>query len=233
MKQRRIELFSVFLLFILSLSMCFVGTYAWFTAARLNDASGLQVQMYTHELDMSYRVYKYVDDAKEAVDVSGQPDALTLQEYDSVITSRNSDTALILDFNITGMSLNEDIPVLITTTCEDPRADSRMLSNIIKLQFANISTITSDNANDIYRQANAYFDSNHIEELTFKNGGSKVRSLEYLLDSYDYTDGAVRLFIRIDYSPTLIEEFSFSVSDASTTSFGNDLTMISCDVEEN
>ena len=220
-----------------NLFVCITGTVAWFVASRRLKAEGPQVQFYGHELDMKYKVYKYDDDQKQAIDVTGQTDALKLQKYDSVITSRNVNTPIILEFIITGMDLGENIPLYINTHCSNETTTDRVLSNIIQLQFAPISAITTTDANEIYHQSVNYFINNSIPEVVFKNGSVKTQDVLYELSNYEnlIVDNTLRIFIKLDYSISLINSFNFSITDADTTSFANDLTLINCytDEEEN
>ena len=103
MKRAKFKIALATALVLFDLFSCFAGTYAWFTAARTNEAASMQVQMYTHELDMSYKVYKYDDDLGAAINATGRPDALILKEYDSgfelgwngrVVLTVNQDWAL-------------------------------------------------------------------------------------------------------------------------------------------
>lgn len=234
MRHSGLKIALATLLAIFDLAACFAGAFAWFTAATVNNASNMQVQMRTHELDMSYLVYKYDDELKEAVNATGRPDALTLKEYDSVITSRNENTSIVLEFVITGMDLGENIPLHINTHCSNDTTTDRVLSNIIQLQFAAISSISSSDANEIYSQSVSYFDENHIPEVTFKTGNSKAQDVVYDLADYESSiiDGSLRLYIKLDYSISLIDEFDFNITDATTTSFANDITLISCYTDE-
>lgn len=235
MKNSNIKIALATMITIFDLTACFAGAYTWFTASKNTDASSMQVQMYTHELDMSYRVYKYDDDLKEAINATGRPDALSLQEYDSVIKSRNVNTPIILEFMITGMDLGENIPLYINTHCENNTTTDRVLSNIVQLQFATINSITTTDANEIYSQSVSYFDENSIPEITFKNGNTKTQDIVYNLTNYENSllDGSLRIYIKLDYSISLIDQFQFSITDATTTSFDNDLTLINCYTNEN
>lgn len=232
MKHTKLKTFLASILVAFNVLVCFAGAYAWFTAAKRNDASGMQIQMYTHELDMSYKVYKYSDDEKSPIDASSQVDALKLQEYDSVIKSRNTNTPVIIVFNITGMTLGENIPVYINTHCTNTTTTARVLSNIIELKFAVISSITSDSATTIYNSAVSYFES--VNGVTFKNNNVKNQDILYTLNNYSSSivGGSLKLYIQLDYSETLIDAFEFSITDSTTTSFSNDLTMINCYTEE-
>ena len=235
MKRAKFKIALATALVLFDLFSCFAGTYAWFTAARTNEAASMQVQMYTHELDMSYRVYKYDDDLGAAINATGRPDALILKEYDSVIKSRNENMAIILEFNVTGMDLGENIPLHINTHCSNDTTTARVMSNIVKLQFAPIASITSYDANTIYSQSVSYFDENAVPEVTFKDGDTKSQDVVYSLTNYtdSIVNGSLRIYIKLDYSTELIDEFDFDITDVLTTSFANDLTLISCYTDEN
>lgn len=211
------------------------GTYAWFVMTRVNNASAMYVQMYTHELDMSYRVYKYDDNLKEAIDATGLPDALTLPKYDSVIKSRNVNTPIILEFIVTGVALEENIPLYINTHCQNTTTTDRVLSNIVQLQFSSINSITSSDTNIIYNESLNYFDENSIPEITFKNGNNKTQDVVYTLTNYQdaVLNNSLKIYIKLDYSIDLIDQFEFSITDSTTTSFNNDLTLINCYTDEN
>jgi len=232
MKHTRLKIMTAALLALFDLASCFAGTLAWFTAAKTADASRMAVQMYTHELDMSYRVYKYDDDLKSAINATGQADALVLQEYDSVFENHNEHTPIIIEFAMTGMDLGENIPVYVTAHCTNATYDERYISNIVEFKFGLINSITSDDPDDIYTAAVSHF--RNVDGLTFVDGETKSRNLVYTLDDYseDIMGGSLRLYIQLDYAVDLIRDnFSFSLSDATTTTFYNDLTMIDCSTD--
>lgn len=232
MKHSKFKMFLAAIMVAFNVLVCFAGAYAWFVAARRNDASQMQIQMYTHELDMSYKVYKYSDDDKSPIDATGQADALKLQEYDSVIKSRNSNTPIIIVFNLTGVSLGENIPVYINTHCTNTTTTARVLSNIIELKFAVINTITSSDPVDIYEEVVDYFTG--VNGVAFKNNSIKSQDILYTLQNYSSSivGGGLKLYIQLDYSEPLIDAFEFSITDSTTTSFQNDLTMINCYTED-
>lgn len=226
--KNKLKIVCATLLALFNLVACFVGTYAWFVTSQSVSAATMQVQMYTHELDMSYRVYKYDDNTKTAIDATGAADALTLPEYDSVIVSRNDNTALVIEFLVSGIALGEDWPITISAYCSNNSSSTRCISNIISMKFAPITSITSYAAADIYPQALNYFST--VNSSQFVNNGNKTQTITYLLDDYAATlvNNTLRLFVVVDYSPTLINSFEFSFDDASTTAFSNDLISINC-----
>lgn len=234
MRRKGLKIFLVTTLCIFNLFVCFSSVYAWFASSKIDEVSGLQVQIYTHELDMSYRVFKYSDDDKAGIDVTHQQDALTLQRYDSVIKSRNVNTPIILEFLISGVTLGENIPIDIVSHCTDATLTNKVISNIVKLQFAHID-INSNDSNTIYTTAVNHFKTNNIQELQFKNNNVKSTEITYTLSNYtSYLEGMnLRLFIMIDYSETLVDSFTFDINDIQTTNFTNDLTSINCIANEN
>lgn len=232
MKKQNLKMFLSLLLLLFNVAACFAGTWSWYVSTQQINASSFQLQIYAHELDMSYRVYKYDDDVKSAINVTGQADALVLQEYDSVFEDHNDHTPIIIEFMMTGIDLGEDIPVYINTHCTNAIYNSRYISNIVELKFALINSITSSDPDDIYNDAVAHFQN--VEGLTFVEGTTKNQDVVYTLDDYseDILNGSLRLYIQLDYSVSLIHDnFSFSLSDITTTTFTNDLTMINCYTE--
>lgn len=232
MKRKGLKIALATIACIFNLFVCFSGVIAWFTASQKNETAGMQVQMYTHELDMSYRVFKYSDDEKAGVEVTGQQDALELQKYDSVITSRNENTPIILEFLLSGMDLGENLPINITTSRSQSDSTVQAISNIIKLQFAPLE-INSDDGSVIYDTAVSYF-RNQQDESIFEEGETEVT---YELTNYSshLTSAGLTLFIMLDYSEELIEKFkdNFDITDSTTVAFSNDLLNIVCATYEN
>ena len=183
---------------------------------------------------MSYRVYKYVDDEKAVIDVTNEQDALTLSRYDSVIKSRNVNTPIVLEFLISGVALGDNVPIDIVSHCTDATLTNKVISNIIKLQFAPINP-TSINVNDRYNEVVSYFVDEEVPSVQFKNGSIKQREVTYTLNNYSsmIVGNSLNLFIMIDYSETLGDEFVFDIHDIQTTNFTNDLTSINCITNEN
>ena len=229
MRKSRLKIVLATLLAIFNLFTCFAGTYAWFVAARVNNVSSMQVQMYTHELDMSYSIYKYSDEQKAGI----RSNDLVLQEYDSVIKSRNVYTPIIIEFMITGMSLGDGIPVFINTHCTNNTTTDNVLSNIIQMKFAVIPTITSSDPNVIYFDAIAAFEDE--DPNYFIVDDEKQQDIEYELSNYSgyITGGNLRLYILLDYCEDLIDNFDFVFGSSESTAFTNDLQMITCRTEEN
>lgn len=238
MKRKGLKIILATTMCIFNLFVCFSGVLAWFAAHKIDDATGLNVKVGGNGLSFSYKIYKYDDDQKQAIEATGQADALKLQKYDSVITSRNVNTPIILEFSITGMNLGENTPLYINTHCSNNTTTDRVLSNIVQLQFAPISAITSTDANEIYNDAVDYFSENSIDEVVFKakenNIYTKTQDVSYTLSNYQsaIVGGTLRLFIKLDYSESLIRDFNFSITDIQTTSFANDLTLINCYTDE-
>jgi len=228
MKRKGLKITLATVMCIFNLFVCFSGVFAWFTAAHRNEASGMQVQMEGHELDLSYRVFKYSDDYKAGVEVTARQDALEMQKYDSVITSRNEHTPIILEFLLTGASLGENLPINITTTRSQSNANAKYISNIIKLQLAPL-TINSDNPDTIYTTAISSLQSE--PEVVFDAGELETT---YVLNNYSsyLTSAGLTLYIMMDYSEDLVSNFTFDIHDTLTTSFQNDLLSISCITNE-
>lgn len=232
MKRKGLKIALATIACIFNLFVCFSGVIAWFTASQKNETAGMQVQIYTHDLDMSYRVFKYSDDEKAGVEVTGQQDALELQKYDSVITSRNENTPIILEFLLSGMDLGENLPINVTTSRSQSDSTIQAISNIIKLQFAPLE-INSDDGSVIYDTAVSYF-RNQQDESIFEDGETEVI---YELTNYSshLTSAGLTLFIMLDYSEELIEKFkdNFDITDSTTVAFSNDLLNIVCATYEN
>lgn len=232
MKRKGLKIALATIACIFNLFVCFSGVLAWFAAAQRNTTGGMQVQIYTHDLDMSYRVFKYSDDEKAGVEVTGQQDALELQKYDSVITSRNENTPIILEFLLSGVSLGDNLPINVTVTRNQSSSTIQTISNIIKLQFAPLE-IDSDNDSVIYSTALNYF-RNQQTETIFEDGELETT---YILNNYSnyLTNSGLSLFIMIDYSEELIDNFrdNFDITDSTTVAFSNDLLTIVCATYEN
>ena len=146
MKRKGLKIFLATTMCIFNLFVCFSCVLAWFYTSNRVGISTPQVEIYTHNLDMSYRVFKYSDDAKSGIEVTGQQDALELQKYDSVITSRNENTPIILEFLLNGASLNENLPISIITSRSQNNASIQAISNILKFQFAPLNINSNDDS---------------------------------------------------------------------------------------
>lgn len=228
MTRKGLKITLATIMCIFNLFVCFSGVLAWFAAAHRNDASGMQVQMEGHELDLSYRVFKYSDDYKAGVEVTARQDALEMQKYDSVITSRNEHTPIIIEFLFTGATLGENLPINITTTRSQSNASAKYISNIIKLQLAPL-TINSDKPDTIYTTAISSLQNE--PEIIFDAGELETT---YVLNNYSsyLTSAGLTLYIMMDYSEDLVSNFTFDIHDTLTTSFQNDLLSISCITNE-
>ena len=228
MIRSKILHFLVVFITMLDLITCGVQGLAWFTTSQTVDTVGMQMRIEATKLDLTYNVYKYIDEIKAAADVTEEPDAFTLAKYDSVILERNQNTSIIIrfEFNITATA-----PLYIISYCTEATANTHFLSNIVELKFGIIPNFTATTPNDIYTEAAAYF--NNISPHTFKNGNSKELTLTYFVTNYSQyiNQGKLDLFLQLDYSETLINDFTFSLEDSETTEFLNDLTLIRCYVE--
>lgn len=231
MKRKGLKIFLATTMCIFNLFVCFSCVLAWFYTSNRVGISTPQVEIYTHNLDMSYRVFKYSDDAKSGIEVTGQQDALELQKYDSVITSRNENTPIILEFLLNGASLNENLPISIITSRSQNNASIQAISNILKFQFAPLN-INSNDDSVIYDSAVSYF-RNQSNASSFENGEYEV---VYELDNYasHITSVGLTLFIMLDYSEELIDNFrdNFDITDSTTVTFTNDLLNIVCTTYE-
>lgn len=225
-KRHRLLTFLVTLFALFDLLVCGMGCYAWFVTKNTVSASGIQMRIYTQDLDLSYKIYKYSDDEKCAIDVTNQDDALALQEYDSVITSRNDNTPIIIEFNLRGEKITGDNSICLSVTCTDPATDTRYLSNIVGLKFATTTAITGDSTADIYDSAVNYFKD--VNSYTFKNGDNKTSEIVYTATNYTsyIVNNVLKIYMQLDYEPSLVQQFEFSFDDVTTTSFTNDLTLM-------
>lgn len=232
MRRFQAKLICALLLMALNLATAFVGVYAWFVSGRRSDASGMRIQMYTHELDLSYRVYKYSDEVKGVIEATDMPDAFTLLEYDSVFTDRNDNTPIIVDFSLTGAILSENTPIQVISSCTAANPTAKALSNIIELKFALLNNVGAD-ASAIWSDAVGYFEN--ASGNRFKVGNSKNTTVSYTIRNYGshIVNNALHFFMQLNYAPDLIGEFEFDLADSQTTAFSNDLTTISCNVEGN
>ena len=232
MKRKGLKVLLATTMCIFNLFVCFSGVLAWFAANRKDDATGMQINLNPYMLNMGYRVFKYSDDEKAGVEVTGQPDALELQKYDSVITSRNENTPIILEFLLSGVSLGENLPISITTSRSQSDSTVQAISNIIKFQFSPLE-INSTDESVIYHTAVSYF-RNQQDESIFEDGETEVN---YQLTNYSshLTPAGLTLFIMLDYSEELIENFkdNFDITDSTTVAFTNDLLNIVCTTYEN
>ena len=234
MKRKTLKVLGIISLLTFNVFACVLGCIAWFNFNQRVDTSGANIQFAGNGLGIDYRIYKYDDDRKEAINVTNDSNALELPEYDSVITSRNVNTPIIFEFIITGLTTNSNEALNIKTFCTENSPTERVLSNIIKLQFAPITTITTNDANTIYEQAVSYFSSDTVPETTFKIGNAKVTEVLYTLTNYQslISGASLRLFGELNYSEALIHNFNFNITDINTTSFTNDLTLINCYTNE-
>jgi len=230
MRRFQAKLICALLLMALNLATAFVGVYAWLVSNRQGDASGMRIQMYTHELDLSYRVYKYSDEVKGVIEATDMPDAFTLLEYDSVFTDRNANTPIIVDFSLTGAVLSESTPIRVVSSCTAASPTAKALSNIIELKFALLNNMGED-ASAVWSNAVGYFEN--ASGSRFKTGGGKSTSLSYVIGDYGshVANNTLHFFMQLDYAPDLVGEFEFDLADSQTTAFSNDLTTICCNVE--
>ena len=232
MRRFQTKLICALLLMAMNLATAFVGVYAWFVSNRQSDASGMRIQMYTHELDLSYRVYKYSDEVKGVIEATNMPDAFTLLEYDSVFTDRNANTPIIVDFSLTGAILSENTPIQVVSSCTAINPATKALSNIMELKFALFTDIGTE-ASAIWSDAVGYFEN--IAGNRFKVGNNKNTALTYTINNYSnyIENNTLHFFMQLNYASDLISEFEFDLTDSQTTAFSNDLTTISCNVEGN
>lgn len=232
MRRFQAKLICALLLMALNLATAFVGVYAWFVSSWRSDASGMRIQMYTHELDLSYRVYKYSDEVKGVIEATDMPDAFTLLEYDSVFTDRNVNTPIIVDFSLTGAILAESTPIQVVSSCTATNPAAKALSNIIELKFALLNDMGAD-ASSVWSNAVGYFDD--ASGSRFKAGNGKDTEISYTISNYSghIEDSTLHFFMQLNYAPDLVGEFEFDLADSQTTAFSNDLTTISCNVEGN
>ncbi len=229
MRRLRYKLTCAALLFSLNLATIFTSVYAWFTAVRKNGASGMSIQMYAHELDLRYQVYKYSDEAKSVINATDRQDALTLLEYDSVFKDRNDNTPILVEFTLLGGAINDGSSIRVTTTCSNASATAKALSNIIELKFALLTPESSDPAS-LWSEAIDSFES--VNGKRFKVGNAKNLSVTYTIENYgaSLANDGLHFFMLINYAEDLIEDFDFDLFDSQTTAFSNDLTTIACDV---
>lgn len=227
MKKTKLKIALTTVLVIFNLVFCFVATFAWFVGQADQNASGLGVKMQTYDLDIEYyRIFKYSDDTKCGIDATDDPNgSFELPYFDTVITSRNVGTAVVIMFCISGQEIG-NTSIKATLTCDeendmpyDDDPDKEFLSNAVRFKLAPISTTvipaiassegipTADEAASIYDKAVTHFKSNGVE-IAFSTWTQKRTTITYSFAPEAYSDYVVNnklyLYMLFDYSETLV-----------------------------
>ena len=215
MKRRAKKLLAAIAMLIFNLVVCFSSAFAWFTAARNNDANNIGLVIDANELILTYELYKYDTEEKEVIEI----EYFDFNPYDTIIERYNKYTALVLKVNLQSnlFKVNEPTTVTFSSHCTTTTYYEYALSNILYFK----SKATTIDETDIYFNVREALEEE--DKHTFFTT-TKLTDISYDLTSTPVENGFVTIYSVVDYDKHLIDMMGLDASNAPT--FTNDISYI-------
>ena len=250
MKKYKLKTF-LFLNCVTSIMLAVFATVAWF---KINNVVNSEDFISVRDVDISlqYKFYQY-NELNEITSSTDYHD-LRLNEYDSIIKSRNVNNPLVIEFEISGKVIVDALSDLqLTINCSNTTYNSQNISNITQYNILMMQPSATDEAtyNNVLTAAKNQNTSYRF--VTAQNNGNattytKANVIPYIIRSQDYSpyftgqnpQTSFTMYIVIDYAEDLIEDVFADIlglatedSDDSVGRFSNDLTTIQIAKYEN
>lgn len=192
------KLIFSFLYVMLVFFVLVTASVAWFVTTDNNKAYNMTVHTTTELLDVQAVVYKYDADTDKYVDVTELPDAYILNQYDSVITERNVNTALVVQLTVSGNAIIQHKQLFCKLSCTEVSKTSHYISNITytDLQFADGTDIDS-----ICKA----FNTTIVNKKSWVQT-NKETEINYIIDNYVVDNDRIIFYLILNYDEDIIEE---------------------------
>lgn len=243
-KEIASKLSFVFTAFTLALSLIAFasinGSLAWLADNKQVSAGGMSVNVASEDIEVSsveYYKYNSFTGKGELLDIT-QSNALALNEYDSVFTDRNENTAIIIKMYLTGDAIEAGNNIKIAFSCtgdlyytnsNGDQSLNPVISNILNVKLGFIDSLDGvTDANAIFNGAKTHFSdstNSYLEDSfaileTDSNGDTvetKKNTFEFELSGYTASD-EIEVFICLNYSPELVNKYLADQSFGSVSS---------------
>ena len=208
-KALTISILNIFLVLI-----CLATTvFAWFAMNDTVETSGMQISVGLDNVSFDYTIYQYDYDTNTYTDEGN----LALRPDDTIITSRNTNTAIIIKLMITGEVLSTHDDIIVNFLCSDTQLNTMSLSNVLEFKATCLDLQDQQAAQNIYTAAVAQF--TNVQAKTFY-GQQKLTKLSFVFSYTEYSnyitaEQILPLYIKIDYNEPLIGNINTTV-DATT-----------------
>ena len=251
MKPYKLKTF-LFLNCVTSIMLAVFATVAWFKINNVVNGGEDIINIRDVDISLQYKFYKY--DEFNEITSSTDYHVLRLNEYDSIIKSRNDYNPLIIEFEISGEEVAGGLNDLeLTINCSNSTYNSQNISNITQYNILMMQPSATDEATYTNVLAAAKNQNTNYRFVTTQTNGNtktytKSNVISYIIQSQDYSpyftgqnpQNSFTMYIVIDYAEDLIEEVFSDIlgiatedSDDSVGRFNNDLTSIQIAKYEN
>jgi len=224
MSKKTLKLFFATSMVIFNLLVVFVGAWAWFVNLRKLSGDEMNIRIEANELNLQYNIYKFDMDLKEITEVNN----LELNPYDTIISERNSQNAIIikttLQSNLFNGKSSFDIDIKIHCTNESP-TNTDCLSDIVCFKFAPLN-ISDTEIEDIYNQALADLEN---ETLRTFYTTVKLNDIDFNINA-PIINNKITIYSVFNYEDTLITNKNYDFRNPPT--LVNDIEYIRYEIYE-
>lgn len=197
-------------------------SFGWFSRTDGASATGMTVSAADGSdcRITGYTVYRYDDSGKLHADKS-----LTLREYDTIFTEKNTNTAAVVRLEVEGLAAGD--PFRVTLTCSDAGTAEDHLSDIIIWRLTSLSLSAADDAALYSAACDAFRDVTPDYAFRTVNGADAQKVTSVTSESVTMAEGGA-VYLLVDYSPALIDRtgIQFSGESDATKGYPGDLTAI-------
>lgn len=149
----------------------------------------------------------------------------TLNEYDTVFTSRNEENAVIIKIEVKGLSVGDKFRLKFN--CTDATAELNYISDMLKFRAASLNLTGTDE--EIHKSAVTELENGENKDYLFiteQNGSITEKQTAFETDSLTMDEGGT-IYILIDYYPNVIQSKDIAFDgENETTQYEGDISSI-------
>lgn len=221
------SLIAISVILLLAIIVFLNNSLGWFASGNAVTASNMTITA-ADDSDFSvlgFTVYKNKYDRATLKNEFYTGTDATLNEYDTVFTSRNEENAVIIKIEVKGLSVGDKFRLKFN--CTDATAELNYISDMVKFRAASLNLIGTDE--EIYKSAVTELENGENKDYLFiteQNGSITEKQTAFETDSLTMTEGGA-IYILIDYYPNVIQSKDIAFDgENETTQYEGDISSI-------
>ncbi len=222
------SLIAISVILLLAIIVFLNNSLGWFASGNAVTASNMTITA-ADDSDFSvlgFTVYKNKYDRATLKNEFYTGTDATLNEYDTVFTSRNEENAVIIKIEVKGLSGGDKFRLKFN--CTDATAELNYISDMVKFRAASLNLTGTDD--EIYKSAVTELENDDKYKdylfITEQNGSITKKQTAFETDSLTMTEGGA-IYILTDYYPNVIQSKDIAFDgENETTQYEGDISSI-------